>query len=1787
MGVAALMADIKQIITQGANIERVIDPFLVSTGRAFTKSELRAEGVNVDNIQKYAALPDSAHVFCTFSGDQDLAVSQLSLEADLYNENDALILREFDIEITEVTVSGVVKEISTKLANNGFIDFLVELRHNRLQITARRGQQNLRVGELRIIDSRGAANKESVNDVSNPHRLFNYFFPDRRAISRSGDLMPAPARGDFVTPQSVGVSQGEPRTSASLNRGLVKQSDIIDKASLLTGVNFSKTRKVRIPLVVTQDPLDFTVDYTGNTPSTPRAIWSTSGYFDPNAVINIIGGIEPSPRRGGLMDVPNPVSVIAIRGISIPPKSLPFYTARIVNTEGTPLGLVSPDSRVRGSASSMFDKTDLDYGVPFITESSRWRVVKSAVEVGDHPGIINPSPLSSFLAFPENQPLIDESQFEILGEEAEIATSYTRIDEVTLELDVPIAQKFKWARVRLFGGDESFVVREWINERRIIISELPEELADSIYYKRAATFDDLNDPISPEVFISRGFIANSEEWFYLSVLGTGGPLAWATDNLHLEIDVADPPDYVNGGGRVIMDVKSSTDLTVNNSAVRSISPTARSVEDIGPYTLKGAHESTLGGMSLRHAVGAPYDTDTFNELLTRAHSRFVNGPYMRVVSDSLGGVTFQQFNEPAPTLVFEQGQGVVDLSEAQIVSPLAAIGGYADGIDYFLDDKFKVTSGDTRYRILRALTMRYATGTFSQNVTIHPETYTLTLSSETLATHLINDIGFLDEHIGLSLLALDYQTGLTTLATPLLIQITSVETKRTARFRYLDMSNVSSGMLSGVVELKLAPQHLINDALNRGESPSIILEGLETIGSRVDGPPSIEIRGERPLESYSTLGDWVRTITTETSRSFLIVEHNNVKYAQIPLTDANRVAFEDLDSRLKVHDNMSVTSLGGSYWRSNGLTNPGDFPEFSVIGAPLSSSSHVIDFYYKISCPGASLFPVGGRPYVVYPPFKVESRDVIVVIQDGGDENFVYGLMIPIPDYAIANLTVRQQVREVLEPGSIEILKKRISINKDKAYIDNAYLNNPSALNELNVYSSTQGANTNPRLEVSVSQDFDEGTPRPSGLVKSRSEHISEFGGMTASSRIESRHEYQDRDIANDNAVVVSEMSLKGGPGAPGEIGLTANHRYDQASGEYKTLVTAYGGDESTSVMTDGLYITDPEARCEDVPFQVMTGFDHKHLSGDVAVNTANVKKLSEELDAMKQREFGMLRQLSLLSAAAHESLDMLRTANATIRSLRDVQYELSMSLLAVMDTGVGDFDAASGNETIRGFLRQRSGDDLSKNMPHRLLKALHYAGHAVMTELPYSNLPTQEDLSLYFEDNSHASAPSMTFVDENNNPTLGFEDCVPLKYDRPGYTRVRTTNLSSIDQNEALDPRSDNLKPTTLLNTNAYYPLYVKATHKDREGASRENVSWSSALNEMKALILEGRNHIMVDFGGLVSYASPLYSFRPRKDSTVPDDMANNNAVCMYLMGVGYWSPTSIGHTRGDSYLDRKARLDANGWFFTSTSTRRVGPEQVSITDDMREYCSGDNNVLSELLSTQGNNKLLYEDEYILSQIVEGKDLIIGVTQFPATGGIWLIRRASLLGYPNLFDGFHAPSSETAVYATLDEAKNGSDIFYVIEDEEDSPLPLPIVPGLHVPDPGSLGSNRPIPMPTSYENNSTIIDLQSPSPDALEDFKVVYCRAWCVVRAGSQDELWSRLLAEGFYRNDIRINVRPLPDGTWVGIRTRLGMADFIKNFNSGRYAAPGQVRFSFNETLGGSYVNSSRQIKTSQDPA
>ena len=1779
------MTDVKQIMMQGANIERVDNPFVVSTGRALTKAELRSRGVDVDGIAKYADLPETAHVFSTFSGDLDLNVCKLSIRVYLADESldDDDIIQDFNVDITSVTVGGLIEEIQTSLdLNNNLVDFLVELRNNRVQITARRAQSHIRVDALHILDSRGAASAESVNDLSNPERLFTYFSPDARAISRLGDPSPTPARGEFVTAQSVGVSQGEPRTSASLNRGLMKHSGIIDKASLLSGINSAAPRTVRIPLDVTGGAIDLTVDYTSSFDTPPKAVWSSTyvpGQAAPQPE-------EPHPRLGGVygVDLPNSVSVLALRGISIPPRSTPFTSAKIVNAEGTPLGLISPDSRLRGSTLRP-DRTDLDYGVPFITQASRWRVIKSNATVSDHPLVEDPTPWSTYFAWPDD-PLIDESQFEILGEEAEFATGFTRIDEVTLELEAPAPYRYKWARVRLSGSQRSFIVREWINERRVIISEIPDELQNSSYYPSGADLDDLNDPAVNTLFISRGMISMPQEWFYISVLGTSGPLAWInSEDLYLEIDVADPPASVNDGAEVIMDVRSSTSLASNNAEVRSASPTARRLEDRGEYTLKGAYESALGGMTLRHSVGGPYDTETFNELLTRAHARLVNGPHTRIVSDAPGGITLQRFNDLNPTLVYEQaGQNItVDLSEATATTLSED---YADGIDEFLDDKFAVKRGDTRYRILRAITLRYASGTLSRRVTIHPETFSLTIELGVGPTGLLEGTGFLEEHVGLSLLVTDYGV------TPLLIMITSVETTRSAKFKFLDVSGVFSGMSSAVVELKLAPYHLVNGVSMRGESPSIIILGLRTLGAaeRVATPAAIEIEGERPLESYSSLGDWMAQITPENRRTFRVIEYDNVKYAQVPLTQgAEPLSVRDLPSRLKVRESSRVTSLGGRIWRASGLSHPGDFPDFLLIGQPSTAGGHAVEFYLKVVAQGSS-------SSLVYPPFKVESLDVITVIQDQGVENYIYGLLIPVPDYALTRVTVRGDETDVLIAGNIETLKKRVSLNKTEAYIDNAYLDNPSALDTLNIYASTDA--TSPSLEVTVYRDYDEGTPRPSGTMGSRSENTSEFGGRRASSRIEARHEYQDRDDADDNVVIVSEMSLSGGQG---EIGLTAGHRYTQERDEYLTLVTAYGGDESASVMKDGLYVTDPEARCEDVPDQELTGFDHEHLSGDVAVNTANVKRLSEELDAMKQREFGMLRQLSLLSAAAHESLDMLRTANATIKSLRDVQYELSMTLLGVLDMRSNDFHFDNDNNSIRDFLVLRSGAALQQNLPHRLIKALHLAGHAVMTDLPYSNAPVLGDLSTYFEGTSHTSASSHALSPTpEGGVTSRFEDDIPLKYERPGYSRVRTTDGFAIDQHEALDPISQILRPTTLLNAGSYYPLYVRATHEDREGTSRENVSWTSALNEKRAIIQEARDMAVSDFDGLVSYTSPLFSFRPRADSTVGADVAPN-AVCMYLMGVGYWSPSSIGHAREGTYLESKARPDASGWFFTTTSTRRVGPEQVSVTDNMLEYGRLNDltfddgtgpvtyrgyGALSRLTAISGHNAMLYSDPYILSKIEEGRDLIVGVARSPITNNNWTVYRATLLGYPYLFQNssFVAPAADTRNYLTLDEAKDGHHLFYTIEEDSH---PLPVVPGLYIDDTGSLSPNPPIHMPTSYDNSSTITGLYGPAPDTLDDFKIVYCRAWCVARADSEDELWQDLYAIGFFsRDDIRVSAKELADGTWAGIRTRLGMAEFIKELNYGHYAAPGQVRFSFNEVEGGKYLNSAQAVKTSQDP-
>jgi len=1743
MGAAALMVDIKQIMTQGSNTERVIDPSILSTGRAITKAELRAEGVDVENIAKYAHLPDTAHVFCTFSGAQQLNTCLLTLQVLAFDEsqNDNDILQTFNIEITSVTVSEVISEISDALSGNGVSDFLVELRGGRLQITARRAVSDIRIGELRVIDSRGGANSESVNDLSNPERLFNYFWPDARAVSRRGDLSPPPARDAYVTSQSVGVSQGEPRTSASLNRGLTRHAETLDKTSVYAEFDSVTPERVRLPLSLTSDPIDFTVDY--GTGSSPAATWSSTSMEDPAGSPPVVN-IEPQARRGGLStDLPHTVSVLALRGVSIFTGGHPRGNARIVDKYGSPIGLVSPDSRRRGRP----EKTDLDYGVPFISEGSQWRVVKSGVVMGAHLQIINPSPLSKYLAFPEGDPLIDESQFEVLGEEVAIETGFTRVDDVTLELSVAVPSRYALARVRIDGGDSSLMVREWVNDRRVIVSEVPDELALDGGYVRSARLSDLDDPTVNVVHISRGPLVNPNEWLYISLLGTAGPLSWVGDvDVYLEVDVSAAPDSINGMP-VLSHVNASTDLDVFDSIKKGASPTARGITDLGAYTLKGAHEAGLGGMSLRHSVGAPYSTATLNQLLTRAHARSVNGPHARTVFDSLGGVTLQQLSEQNPSRILEQAgiNVTVELSDA---NSFYAGDDYADGIDFFLYDRFRVTDGDERYRILRALTLRYATGTLGRDVTIHPETFTLTIPDVESATDLMGGSGFIDEHIGLPLLVKGYGV------TPLLITIIAVESSLSARFKYLDTSNVFSGMTSGVVDLKLAPQDSVNDEFSRGATPSILIEGLDTVADRVTGPPAIEVKGARPLESYFSLGDWLSGLVPDGRKTFPVYEHNGVKFAQIPFSqDALPLSAGDLPPRLKARGDSPATSLGGKYWVSTGYSHPGEFPDFLTEGAaPSNSLGHIADFYYKVSSPG-------GASDLAYPSFKVESAEVIVAVQRAESENLVYGLMIPVPDHALNTALIRGVSREVMIPGSVEIMKRGVSVNKDRAYIDKAYLDNPSALDSVNVYASS--GYVSPRLEVSVKQDYDEGTLRPSGVVESRSEHISDFGGMRASSRIEARHEYQDRDDADDDAVVVSEMSLSGGPGS---IGLTASHKYDQASAEYLSLVTVYGGDESTSVMKDGLYITDAEARCEDIPLEEMTGFSHKHLAGDVAINADNVKRLSEELDAMKQREFATLRQLSMLSAAAHESLDMLRTANATIRSLRDVQYELSMALLMTMDNA-RVFD--DSDLTVRQELIARAGGQLFKNIPHRLIKALHLSGHAVMTGLPLSSLPTGENLQDYFTQTAHTSA----LAD-------GFEDDVPLKYDRPGYARTKTDGVA-VQLNESIDPLVP-LKPTTIGVSEAFYPLYVTYTH-DRPGSSRENVSWTSALNELYAIIKEAYSDAVSDFGGLVSSVSPLFSFRPRSDA-LRDDLSVG-VTCSYLMGVGYWSPTSVGHARKGSYLDRKIRTDEAGWFFTSTSTRRVGPEQVSSTSDMADYVTGAGRLLSRGTDIVGDNSSLYEDQYIIDQVSSGRDLIVGVTASPTTGERWDIKRASLLGYPQLFQNsvVVAPTGDTRVYQSFDEAKTGVEHFYCVDTSEESPSPL--VPGMY--EDNALGVLT-LPSITTYGNDSLIVDLLADPPERLEDYKIVYCRAWCVARGNSQVEVSDRLEALGYPSGDPRINIIPLIDGDWVGIRTRLGMADFLKRFNSGNFSGPGQGRFSFNESVAGIYARSDRQMKTSKDP-
>lgn len=202
----------------GARIERVQVPTLVSTGESLTRAELFVafpEAANID-AYAYAGARATDRIYPLFHSNLVDCALKLRLVYSLSGTEQVV---ERTALSTLPLIGSVVEDINSVWADLANVRVRARNDGSRLVITAEPSAPNVNPIRLEVLNS-AVAGRCSATEVWS-HTLFRYFSPDPRAISRVGDVVPPPPRPhQFTTPISRGVAEGEDRTSASLNRGL-------------------------------------------------------------------------------------------------------------------------------------------------------------------------------------------------------------------------------------------------------------------------------------------------------------------------------------------------------------------------------------------------------------------------------------------------------------------------------------------------------------------------------------------------------------------------------------------------------------------------------------------------------------------------------------------------------------------------------------------------------------------------------------------------------------------------------------------------------------------------------------------------------------------------------------------------------------------------------------------------------------------------------------------------------------------------------------------------------------------------------------------------------------------------------------------------------------------------------------------------------------------------------------------------------------------------------------------------------------------------------------------------------------------------------------------------------------------------------------------------------------------------------------------------------------------------------------------------------------------------------
>jgi hypothetical protein len=204
---------------QGAHLDRVQTPTLVSTGEAMTRGAWRATEPELASdiaAYNYASAHDDDLIFPLFYA--DLATTRLSVTVT-FSSPDGDVEQTRVAIMSDVRVGPVLTAINIAWADVEKVAVEARMDGSRVVLTARSAAVGFDPISLRINNS-ADINAGSANHVW-AYSFFRYYAPDPRAVSRVGDPKPPPPRpGLFITPQSRGVAHGEERTSHAVNRGL-------------------------------------------------------------------------------------------------------------------------------------------------------------------------------------------------------------------------------------------------------------------------------------------------------------------------------------------------------------------------------------------------------------------------------------------------------------------------------------------------------------------------------------------------------------------------------------------------------------------------------------------------------------------------------------------------------------------------------------------------------------------------------------------------------------------------------------------------------------------------------------------------------------------------------------------------------------------------------------------------------------------------------------------------------------------------------------------------------------------------------------------------------------------------------------------------------------------------------------------------------------------------------------------------------------------------------------------------------------------------------------------------------------------------------------------------------------------------------------------------------------------------------------------------------------------------------------------------------------------------------